>query len=290
MNMNPRLGQPHPDHDRGLAYDVSTLLSRRRALGLLGGAGLVTLVGCSSSDQGSGTTSTASASASGSSSSSSSSAADVVNAADVVEVPDETAGPYPGDGSNGRDVLTQSGIVRSDIRKSIGTGSATAAGIPLTVHLTVLSADRDNAAYAGAAVYLWHCDRDGKYSMYSDGVENENYLRGVQECGADGTVSFTTIFPACYAGRWPHIHFEVYASVDVATSSGPIVKTSQIALPDAVCRTVYGTSGYDASTHNLAQISLASDNVFGDDSGVHQLATVTGGTSQGYSAHLTIAA
>jgi len=22
--------------------------------------------------------------------------------------------------------------------------------------------------------------------------------------------SFTSIFPACYSGRWPHIHFEVY--------------------------------------------------------------------------------
>lgn len=32
----------------------------------------------------------------------------------------------------------------------------------------------------GAAVYLWHGDRDGNYSLYSSGLENENYLRGVQ--------------------------------------------------------------------------------------------------------------
>jgi hypothetical protein len=32
------------------------------------------------------------------------------------EIPDETAGPYPGDGSNGPDVLEESGIIRSDIR------------------------------------------------------------------------------------------------------------------------------------------------------------------------------
>ena len=53
--------------------------------------------------------------------------------------------------------------------------------------------------------------------MYSEGVTDENYLRGVQETDADGRVTFTTIFPACYAGRWPHMHFEVYQSLDAAT-------------------------------------------------------------------------
>jgi protocatechuate 3,4-dioxygenase beta subunit len=58
-------------------------------------------------------------------------------------------------------------------------------------------------------VYLWHCDRDGNYSMYSQGVEDENYLRGVQESDADGKLTFISIFPACYSCRWPHIHVEV---------------------------------------------------------------------------------
>ena len=34
------------------------------------------------------------------------------------EIPEETAGPYPGDGSNGVNVLSESGIVRSDITTS----------------------------------------------------------------------------------------------------------------------------------------------------------------------------
>ena len=38
------------DHHGGLAYDVATLLGRRRALQLLGGVGLVALVGCSDDD------------------------------------------------------------------------------------------------------------------------------------------------------------------------------------------------------------------------------------------------
>jgi hypothetical protein len=34
------------------------------------------------------------------------------------KVPEETAGPYPGDGSNGANVLNQTGVVRQDIRSS----------------------------------------------------------------------------------------------------------------------------------------------------------------------------
>jgi hypothetical protein len=34
---------------------------------------------------------------------------------------------------------------------------------------------------AGAAVYVWHCDRDGRYSLYDPAIASENYLRGVQE-------------------------------------------------------------------------------------------------------------
>ena len=76
---------------------------------------------------------------------------------------------------------------------------------------------------------------------------------------------FKTIFPACYSGRWPHIHFEVYSSVSKAVANGPIVKTSQIALPEAACRKAYASSLYPSSLANLSQVSLSTDNVFGDD-------------------------
>lgn len=72
---------------------------------------------------------------------------------------------------------------------------------------------------AGYAIYLWHCNRDGGYSMYSSGITAENYLRGVQVTDSNGEVTFSTIFPGCYSGRWPHIHFEVYASLDAATTT-----------------------------------------------------------------------
>jgi hypothetical protein len=72
-------------------------------------------------------------------------------------------------------------------------------------------------------------------------------------------------------------------------ASGPIVKTSQIALPQAVSRRVYAASGYSGSTGNLARTSLSHDNVFSDDRAIHQLATVTGSLTKGYVANLTIA-
>ena len=89
--------------------------------------------------------------------------------------------------------------------------------------------------------------------MYSEAVADENYLRGVQEADDDGKLTFTTVFPACYAGRWPHIHFEVYESLDAATSASDKLRTSQLALPQDVCETVYATEGYEQSVSNLAQ-------------------------------------
>src|SRR5262249_4699610 len=131
--------------------------------------------------------------------------------------PQETGGPYPGDGTNGPNVLTQSGIVRSDIRASFGTASAVSAGTLNTIKLKLLSTTSACGVIEGLAVYIWHCNSVGQYSMYSSGVAGENYLRGVQVTDSNGEVTFTSNFPGCYSGRWPHIHVEIYASVDDAT-------------------------------------------------------------------------
>jgi protocatechuate 3,4-dioxygenase beta subunit len=208
----------------------------------------------------------------------------------VSEIPQETAGPYPADGSNASNqslnVLTRSGIVRSDIRTSISTGN-TAEGLPFTIELTLVDSNSDCAPLVGYAVYLWHCNRDGQYSLYSSGVTNEDYLRGVQATDSNGKVTFTSIFPACYSGRWPHVHFEIYPSLAQATGSGNLIHTSQLALPQATCEEVYATSGYSASVQNLSQVSLASDNIFSDGYST-QLATVSGDVTNGYTAQLTV--
>ena len=39
---------------------------------------------------------------------------------------------------------------------------------------------------------------------------------------------------------------------------------------------------------NASQVSLAGDNVFGDDGGIHQIATMSGSVADGYTAALTI--
>lgn len=257
--------------DQGAAFDIDTLFSRRSMIGLVGaGLGALALAAC-------GTDSAQSGAQSGTQKS----------AGSLVEIPDETAGPYPGDGSNGPDILEMEGIIRRDIRSSIG-GGATAEGVPMTLGLTILDMAKGNVPFADAAVYVWHCDASGAYSLYSTGVENESYLRGVQVADKDGKVTFTSIFPACYPGRWPHIHFEVYPTIADIKDSSKAISTSQVALPQDVSETVYALDAYKGSRENLSQVSLTSDNVFSDDGGAQQLATVTGDSKTGYQVHLTV--
>lgn len=205
-------------------------------------------------------------------------------------IPAETAGPYPGDGTNGPNALTQSGIVRSDIRSSFGTaGTSAAAGTVMSITLGLKSTSTSCANLAGAVVYLWHCNAVGGYSMYSSGITAQNYLRGVQVSDGNGEVTFTSIFPGCYSGRWPHIHFEIYRSLAQATSGQNAVRTSQLALPETMCRQVYAqTVLYAGSTSNLNNTSLTSDNVFSNDGGVLQLATMTGSNTDGYVGYLEV--
>jgi protocatechuate 3,4-dioxygenase beta subunit len=270
-----------PVFDQGLGFDVETLLHRRAVLKAFGLAGVsLTLAACGPGGEPSAVEGTP-LSSPGSTPASSA-------AASCATIPEETAGPFPGDGSNGPDILAQSGVVRQDIRSSFGTSSTVASGVPLTVRLAIQDAANGCAPAAGAAVYVWHCDREGRYSMYSPGVEGENYLRGVQEAGDDGVATFTTIFPACYPGRWPHIHFEVFPSLEAATDDANRIATSQVALPEDACAAVYGTDGYQASVETLSQVSLERDTVFGDDGGARQLGTVEGSVEAGYTVTLAV--
>ena len=100
--------------------------------------------------------------------------------------------------------------------------------------------------------------------------------------------TFTSIFPACYSGRWPHVHFEVYPDQAGITDARKAIATSQVALPQDVCEQVYAEDGYERSVSNLSRVSLTSDNVFGDDGGASQLATVTGDVGSGYTVALPV--
>jgi protocatechuate 3,4-dioxygenase beta subunit len=271
----------------GLAADVDRMLgmaaSRRKSLRwLLAGAALP-MAGCSGGAAITGSAGGAldATAASGSTAS-----------PGCAVIPDETAGPFPADGTNSSaggvaNALALAGVVRSDIRSSIAGARGVAAGIELTIRLQLVNVGAGCASVAGAAVYAWHCDRAGGYSMYSSWITGENYLRGVQEADSKGALTFTTVVPGCYPGRVPHVHFEVYPSLARATSAANRIKTSQFTFPMAMLNEAYASPGYESSVRNLANISYATDNVFNDGTTL-QMASVSGSAAEGYVATLTV--
>lgn len=284
----PTDSTPH----QGLAADLPRLhnqmAERRRWLGWLAAGSLAPawLLGCGGGGGDSGS------SASASSSTTTTTTTTTTSSGSCAVIPEETAGPYPGDGSNSVNgsvvnALSLSGIVRSDLTHSVAGASGVASGVPLQITLSLVNTGASCASLAGYTIYLWHCTADGKYSMYSSGVTGENYLRGVQVTDANGQVSFSTIVPGCYSGRMPHMHFEVYPSVASATSASNKVKTSQLSFPLSMLNTVYAESGYEASVSNLASMSFSTDNVFSDGTSL-QICDVGGSVSSGYTASLQV--
>ncbi|MBV6323837.1 intradiol ring-cleavage dioxygenase [Duganella violaceipulchra] len=283
--------QSHDDtHEHSLAADLSAMLNlasdRRQTLRwLLAGASALPVLGCGGGGSSASDATTAT-------STSSSSTTTTTTAGSCAVIPEETGGPYPGDGTNSNNsgvvnVLTQSGVVRSDIRGSFNGPTGVAAGVPLTIKLQIVNANGSCAVLSGYAVYLWHCDRDGNYSLYSNGVTDQNYLRGVQASDSSGNLTFQTIFPGCYSGRMPHVHFEVYPTLAKSTSAANRIKTSQFTFPMATLNEVYAASGYSTSVRNLAQISYATDNIFSDGYSL-QMGAVTGNATDGYLVTLTV--
>jgi protocatechuate 3,4-dioxygenase beta subunit len=267
----------HHEHGHSLAEDLprfQALLERRRALKWFAGVGTAALVaGCGGSDASSDTatvvtgatatpTPTPTATATTTTTTTTTSGTCIADST-------ETAGPYPADGTNTAsgstsNVLTVSGIQRSDIRPSFISSTTVATGVQVVITLTLVNVNASCAPLAGYAIYLWHCDRSGNYSLYT--ASAESYLRGVQVTDANGQVTFTTIYPACYDGRWPHMHFEVFSSLSNALGGKYAVLTSQFCMPSALCTTLYAdTATYPSSSANFAKVTLSSDNVFGDN-------------------------
>ena len=181
------------------------------------------------------------------------------NAACAV-TPTETIGPYPS--------LTS--IVRSDIRES-------KPGTVLTLTIKVVNVNAACAAVSGANVEIWQCDATGNYSEYGSQT-TQTYLRGIQTTNGSGEVTFTTIYPGWYQGRATHIHLEVFIN-------GATVKTTQIAFPESVSSAVYRTAVYAA--HGLNATTNSGDMVFADGTD-HEMATLSGDTTSGYTATLTV--
>jgi protocatechuate 3,4-dioxygenase beta subunit len=274
-------------------------MPRRRALSLfgLGGIGLIAAA-CGSSSSGGGTPATTAGEATsgttgttGTTGPAGTTATTVTAAAtsDLAATPEETGGPFPADGSNDNgegsvaDVLADARIVRSDIRSDLD-GSNTQDGVPMVLTMNVV--DSSGQALTGAAVYIWHCTREGGYSAYNSQMiggdySDRSYLRGVQVTDDAGQVTFQTILPGRYSGRAFHIHFEVYAD----DSYGTKLLTSQMGVDDDLIDSLYSAAdGYDDALRN--DTDNARDNVFGD--GVdHQLLEISGDVASGITATFT---
>jgi protocatechuate 3,4-dioxygenase beta subunit len=257
------------EHDLGFHYDLPRMLGRRRVLGVIGGlAALVATPGAELAQTSEGV---------------------------CVLTSRETEGPYPADGTNGRggntlNVLTQEGVIREDIRPSFAGMESEAEGVPLTVELQIMDSTSSCAPLAGLAVYLWHCDAVGRYSLYD--LQDQNYLRGVGISDENGIVRFTTIFPGCYSGRWPHMHFEAFESIEHALNGRQSVLTSQISMPANECSAVYEQDGrYVGATRNLSRLSYETDSIFADNTEaqkVQQMMTLEGSAGDGYRGSVVI--
>jgi protocatechuate 3,4-dioxygenase beta subunit len=177
----------------------------------------------------------------------------------------ETDGPYPLYNSRG------SSVQRVDI-----TDGKT--GIPLNVTITIKNVNDSCNVLANARVDIWHCDKDGYYSGYSNqgylGTQDNSskvFCRGIQSTDSNGQAKFTTIYPGWYTGRVTHIHVQVYVN-------STLKLTSQIAFPEDINTAVYNTSLY--SVHGQNSIKNASDNII-SDSLDNELATVVANSSTG---------
>lgn len=95
-------------------------------------------------------------------------------------------------------------------------------GTAIRVSGKVYAGASGTKAIPGAKIELWQADDGGRYHPQGNGAATKYSasqigLRGYVISAADGSYSFTTVYPGYYEGRARHIHFRVtadgYASV-----------------------------------------------------------------------------
>ena len=179
-----------------------------------------------------------------------------------VLIPTETAGPFP------LDLTANPTYFRQDVREN-------KTGVLLRLKLKIIG-DSNCLPMQNLRVNIWHCDKDGLYSGYSQqnnqGQAGLTYLRGYQMTDANGEVEFVTIFPGWYTGRICHIHFQVYVSSMYAA-------ISQLTFPIAAKNDLYANNAA-LYTKGADPLNLSQDNIFSDGY-TYQIATLTPNAATG---------
>jgi protocatechuate 3,4-dioxygenase beta subunit len=209
------------------------------------------------------------------------------------KVPTSTAPPYPHElsltgKSSLANVWSRSGLLRRDIRTNINNEGLGASGLLLDLNIRVIRAGRLQQPVPGAAVYVWHSDANGEYSVY--GRNDATYLRGIGTTGADGRVQFKSIYPGTYHGREPHVHFEIYRSLNETQALSQCLLRSRVLFPESVTREIYKSNlMYRRSVKTFEGL------VFGKPGGSltnpsssSQVALVSGSARKGVRASITV--
>ena len=187
-------------------HQTGRILTRRKALALLGGAAML----ASGVSPRSGMAQTLPA---------------------CVVTPEQMEGPF----------FTDVRLNRSDIR-SDPTDKSVKDGVPLALTLRVSAVGNAGCTpLAGATVDVWHCDAAGVYSDSGGNTAGKKFLRGHQVTDANGAVRFTTIYPGWYPGRAVHIHFKVRILAGPALGKE---FTSQLYFDEAVTDRVLARAPY----------------------------------------------
>lgn len=255
--MNPH--PPHPDDDNDDEM-VGTLLSRRRALRLLGlGGGAAALAAggvlaqTELAQRGAGGTSAGTGTGTG--------------LPGCVVRPAMTEGPF----------YVDEDLRRSDVRRDTTTGKVSE-GVPLTLEfVTSRVAVGGCTPRANVLIDLWQCDALGVYP----GVQGNtgDFLRGAQVTNARGRATFTTIYPGWYPGRAVHIHFKLRPLNAAGRVTGEF--TSQLFFPEEVTDRVHARAPY--SRKGRRTTLNATDGLY-RNGGSQLLLGLTGSPERGYRA------
>lgn len=190
---------------------------------------------------------------------------------DCALIPSETAGPFP------LDLSENTAFFRQDVREN-------KTGVQLNLKMKVIGVNNCEPMQ-NVRVNIWHCDKDGLYSGYSQsnnaGQAGLTYLRGYQFTDANGEANFITIFPGWYNGRICHIHFQAYVSSSYAA-------ISQMTFDIETKNAIY-TANSALYTKGQDPLSYSGDNIFSDGY-QYQLATLSANLETGgYDAYLEVA-